>query len=86
VSRGCGTLKGVAADVIRGKGAWVLRRTSTMRVNIRVLVFIFKSYSSEMNNTNIVNLITINIISIDGLAPICPSRTICTRIPYYHLS
>jgi hypothetical protein len=38
VSRCCGTLKGVAADVIRGEGVWVLRRTSTMRVNIRVLV------------------------------------------------
>jgi hypothetical protein len=25
-------------DVIRGKGAWVLLRTSTMRVSIRVLV------------------------------------------------
>jgi hypothetical protein len=41
VSRGWGTLKGVAADVIRGEGAWVLRKTSTMRVNIRVLVFDF---------------------------------------------
>jgi hypothetical protein len=28
-------------DVIRGEGAWVLRRTSTVRVNIRVLVFDF---------------------------------------------
>jgi hypothetical protein len=33
-----GTLKGVAADVIQGEGPWVLRRTSTMRVNIRFLV------------------------------------------------
>jgi hypothetical protein len=38
VSRCCNKLKGVAADVIPGKGAWVLRRTSTMCVNIRVLV------------------------------------------------
>jgi hypothetical protein len=31
-------LKGVAADVSQGEGAWVLRRTSTMHVNICVLV------------------------------------------------
>jgi hypothetical protein len=41
VSRGCRTLKSVAANVIRGEGAWVLRSTSTMRVNIRVLVIDF---------------------------------------------
>ena len=38
ISRSGGTLKSVAADVIRGEGVWVLRRTSTMRVNIRVFV------------------------------------------------
>jgi hypothetical protein len=38
VSRYCSMLKGEAADVISGKGVWVLRRTSMVRVNICVLV------------------------------------------------
>ena len=45
MSRSCGTLEVVAADVDRGEGAWNLRRTSTMRVNIRVLICDFLELS-----------------------------------------
>ncbi len=38
-------LEVVAADVDRGKVAWNLRRTSTMRVNIRVLICDFLELS-----------------------------------------
>jgi hypothetical protein len=38
MSRSCGMLEVVAADVDQGKGVWGLHRSSTMRVNIGVLV------------------------------------------------
>ena len=43
--RSCGTLNVVAADADRDEDAWVLRRNSTMRVNIRVLVCDFLKLS-----------------------------------------